>query len=393
MKKSTVIILIIGLLILLFVDRCTTINLTTADIFRPKSYNHFKELTQKPQSENFEIVPALGTFPILYNSAKNEFYLRNGQGLTKYDASGNLMISNDLNKEKYTSIFDFANFVPYVFAENGVYDFSGNRLIYSKFSKILNPKNELSNKEFKSIFEENYRQSNLVIYDTDRKVEYGRNCFPMYFQRGENWILMFSQKDDYRFSHQGNEVFESDTIGQIDFKGFPAKFSNQRLTVLKDVKTGLYSINQLGKEKIDDDYLNKYYTQILKEEKLDYQTNDKIKLLSRKKDDYYETGNPFSLPKWVTPSFINTAYYRLTYQNEKLFFKGKAVKMYDNPTAQNDLYLYELPKQFRTKSKLVFLDYGLDLGSYMDMTSGEIDPIVKNTGLYLIKPKKIYSSK
>ncbi|UQB69891.1 hypothetical protein [Epilithonimonas zeae] len=388
MKKSTVIILIIGLLILLFIDRCTTINLTTADIFRPKSYNHFKELTQKPQSENFEIVPALGTFPILYNSVKNEFYLKNGQGLTKYDASGNLMISNDLNKEKYTSIFDFSNFVPYVFAENGVYDFSGNRLIYSKFSQILNVKNELSDKEFKSIFEENYRQSNLVIYDTDRNIESGRNCFPMYFRIGENWILMFSQKDDYRFSHQGNEVFESDTIGQIDFKGFPAKFFNQGLTVLKDFKTGLYSINQLGKEKIDDDYLNKYYTQILKEKNLDYQTDSKIKLLSRKKDDYYETGNPFSLPQWVAPSFINTAYYSLTYQNEKLFFKAKAVKMYDSPTAQNDLYLYELPKQFRIKSKLAFIDYGLDIGGYMDMNSGEIDPIIKNTGLYLIKLKK-----
>jgi len=393
MKKFAVIILIISLLFLLFLDRCTTINVTTADIFRPKSYQYFKELPQKPQSENFEIVPALGTFPILYNSSQNEFYIKHGQGLTKYDSAGNVIISNDLAKEKYTSMFDFANFVPYVFAEKGVYDYSGKRLVYSQFSKIINANNELNNQEFKSIFEDNYRKANLVIYDTDRNIEYGRECFPMYFQSDNQWILMFSQKGDYRFSHQGNSEIKTDTIGQIDFLGFPAKFSNQRLMVLKDFQNGIYSINQIGKERIDDQYLNTYYTQILKEKKLDYQTDDEIKLLSRKKEQYHEMGNPFSLPKWISPSFINTAFFRLTYQKEKLFLKAQAVKYSDNRTVQNDMYLYELPKNLRSKSKLSFLDYALDLGGYMDSTTGESDPIIKNSGLYLIKPKSNYSSK
>jgi len=388
MKKSVIIISIVGLVSLLFVDRCTTINLTTADVFRPKSYQYFKKLPQKPQSENYEIVPALGTFPILYNSSKNEFYLKYGQGLTKYDSVGNVIISNDLAKEKYTSMFDFANFVPYVFAEKGVYDYSGKRLIYSKFANILNAQNELDDKNFKSIFEDNYRRADLVIYDANRNIDSERDCFPMYFQINNQWILIFSQKGDYRFSHQGNSKIETDTIGQIDFLGFPAKFSNQRLIVLKDFQNRIYSINQLGKETIDDDYLDKYYTQILKEKKLDYQTDAEIKLLSRKKEQYYEMGNPFDLPNWISPSFINTAYFRLTYQNEKLFFKAQAVKLSDSRKVQNDMFLYELPKNLRLKSKLAFLNYVLDIGGYMDSTTGEVEPIIKNAGLYLIKPKK-----
>ena len=73
-----------------------------------------------------------------------------------------MSISNDLAKEKYTSIFDFANFVPYVFAEKGVYDYSGKRLFYSQFSKIINANNELNNQEFKSIFEDNEKALEII---------------------------------------------------------------------------------------------------------------------------------------------------------------------------------------------------------------------------------------
>lgn len=57
-------------------------------------------------------------------------------------------------------------------------------------------------------------------------------------------------------------------------------------------------------------------------------------------------------------------------------------------TIQNDKFLYELPKNLRSKSKLSFLDYALDIGGYMDSNTGEMDPIIKNSGLYLMKPKR-----
>ena len=387
MKKPIIIILIVCITVLFFVDRCTTVNLTTADIFRPESYDHFKNLTQKPQSKSYEIIPAKGSFPVLYDSVNNVFYIRNGQGLTKYDAVGNVIISNDLSKEKYTSTFDFANFVPYVFAQNGIYDFSGKTLFYSKFSQVLNAENELSDQDFKSIFETNYRNADLVIYDTNRNVDSEKDCQPMYFKIKNEWILMFSQKGDYRFSHQGSNDVKNDTIGQIDFLGFPSKFADKRLMVLKDSKNAIFSIRQMGKEDITDDYLDTYYTQILKERKTDYSTNDNVKLLSRRKDDYYFTGNPFGLPDWVSPSFMNTGFFRLNYRGEHIYFKEKAVKMSSDSKVQNDFYIYELPQKYRAKSKLAFLHYSLDVGGYMNDSTQVVEPIIRNAGLYIIKPK------
>ena len=199
---------------------------------------------------------------------------------------------------------------------------------------------------------------------------------------------MFSQKGDYRFSHQQNGDIENDTIGQIDFIGFPAKFSNQRLTVLKDAENGIFSIRQLGMEAISDKYLDTYYTQILKERKEDYQTDDKFKLLCYTKDEYYSSGNYFSLPSWVASSFMLTGFFRLTYRNENLYFKEKALKIGAGATIQNDLSIYELPKKFSTKSKVAFLLYDLNIGGYMNDSTDVVEPMIKNAGLYLVKPKK-----
>jgi len=386
MKKIIYSLIITTLLVLLFLDRCTTHNISTNDFFKPKSYKNFKSLIEKPQSKNYEILPVIGTFPILYDSIKNDYYVSNYKGLTKYDYLGNIIISDDLEKEKYTSVFDFANFIPYVFAENGVYDFSGKKLVYTKFSQILNTENEIKDADFKILFEKYYDDAEMVVYDTDRNFDYLAQNYPMYFKIKNNWILLFSQKGDYRFTHSGSSLVENDTIGQIDFLNFPAKFADKRLIVLKNQKSGIYSTKQIG-EKIDDDYLKMYYTQLLKEQKLDYQSSSSIELLSRKKDEYYFTGSYFDFPDWVSPSFINTAYYQVTYNNEKLFFKEKAIKYFKDSKCKNDLYLYELPKHLRTKSKVAFLDYTIDIGGYMNDSTGIVDPIIKNGGLYILKQK------
>ncbi|MEO5910131.1 MAG: hypothetical protein ABIP95_04540 [Pelobium sp.] len=386
-KKVLITLMITVLVILLFMDRCTTYNLTTADVFRSKSLLESKSLTAQPQSENYEIVPLIGDFPVLYDSVKNEFYLSNKQGLSKYDHLGNLMFSDDLANEKYTSVFDFANYTPYVFAENGVYDFSGSQLIYHKLYEVLNSKNELQDTDFKKTFEKYYQNAELVIYETDRNLEFEQDTKPMYFRIKGKWSLLFSQKGDFRFSHLQNEELETDTIGQIDFKDFPPKFADKRLMVLKDEENGIYATKQIG-EIIDDAYLKMYYTQILKEQKFDYKTTDAVELVSRKKEEYYFTGSFIDLPEWVSPSFINTGYFKLSYRNENLFFKEKAVKYFKDSKCKNDLYLYELPKHLRSKSKIAFLHYAINVGGYTNDSTGNVDPIIKNAGLYLVKPKK-----
>jgi hypothetical protein len=389
MEKSIIVIVILVIFILLFIEKCSLINLSTADIFRPKFYNDFKSLQDTVQSENYEIVRVDGEFPILFDSTKNEFYLAKGKGLTKIDSKGNVIFSADLSNEGYNSVFDFANFIPYVFAEGGVYDFSENKLSFFKFSQKLNAENEVSDKDFKSFFEKFYQDAELVVYETDRNTDDRKLNHPMYFKVKEEWILLFSQKGDNRFTHQRSSE-DNDIIGQIDFENFPSKFANKRLVVLKDAKQGVYLTKQIG-QKIDDEYLKNYYTQILNEQKLDYQTTNCISMLSRKKDDYYFTGSYLDLPNWVRPSFINTAYFELMYYGEKLFFKEKAIKYNSDSQCKDGLYLYELPKNMRKSTRVAFLHYDLDVGGFYDANTGIAEPIIKNTGLYMIRPKSKYT--
>lgn len=372
--------------ILLFIEKCSLVNLSTADIFRPKTYQNFKGLQDTVQSGGYEIVPIEGDFPILFDSIKSEFYIANNRGLTKIDAQGNILFSADLLKEKNTSVFDFANFSPYVFTEKGVYDFSGNELKYEAFSKILNVENELSDSNFKALFEKYYQEAELVLYGTDRNIDFNRDCLPMYFKIKNQWVLLFSQKGDHRFTHQLS-LDADDIIGQIDFENFPAKFSDKRLMVLKDHKNGIYSTQQVG-IKIDDKYLETYFTQILKEQKLNYRTAHKFELLSHKKESYYYTGSYWNLPKWVAPSFLNTAYFELLYYKERLFFKEKVIKHFSNFKCKNELYLYEVPVNLRKKTKVAFIDYDLNIGGYVNDSTGIVDPIIKNAGLYMVRPRQ-----
>lgn len=53
-----------------------------------KKLENFKRLAnplERVRSKNYEITSIKGTLPILYDSIKNQFYLKNEKGLTKLD--------------------------------------------------------------------------------------------------------------------------------------------------------------------------------------------------------------------------------------------------------------------------------------------------------------------
>lgn len=362
------------------------VNLSTSDFFRPKKYQNANSLLSTIQSENYEIISIEGDFPILFDSIKNEFYIKNKRGLTKINSQGDIILSENLLSEEYTSVYDFANFTPYVFSENIVYDFSGDRLIKSNLDKRLNTNNELTENEFKNTFEKMYQTAEIVIYETDRNIDYNRNCFPIYFKINDKWILLYSKKDDYQFTHSNTQEDYGNIIGQIDYKDFPAKFNHKRLIVLKDIKNGIYSTNLFG-EKISDKILNTFFTTILNERKLDYQTNNKSEIISSKKEDYSSARSHWILSDLVFPSFLMTAYFQIDYNDETFFIKGKAIKYYGDQI-KNGLYLYEIPKKFRKNIPIAFLHYDPGLGSSKIMSTGITTPNAKGVGLYIIKPKK-----
>ncbi|EWH10950.1 hypothetical protein KLA_16115 [Cellulophaga geojensis KL-A] len=344
-----------------------------------KKLENFKRLTsplERVRSKNYEITSIKGTLPILYDSIKNQFYLKNEKGLTKLDNQGNVMFSDDLSSEKsYISTLDYNNFIPFVFTSQGVYDFSGKELIFMPFEEKLNIKNELSNSNFKSIFEENYISADLVVYGNEIEDETAQ--FRIYFRVDNKWILLLSQKGDYnQFKHPETYNKNANTTAQIDYSKFSSKFSNKRLIALKDSQRGLYSAKERDRN------LNNYSTVVLKESKLDYKTTNKLKMVAIKNNSYY------GLPDWMNHTFFKLAYFELNYKNEQMFFKGNTFKYREvsSEVTNKDFYLYELPKGMRNKTKVAFLDIRNYTGIAIDPRMKYLEPQIENTGIFIIKP-------
>ena len=385
-NKSLLNKIIILLILLFFLDRCSLINITTSDLFRPSYYKDFKCLTENISSENYELVLVKnGTFPILFDSIKNEYYVKTENGLAKFDSNGKVVISANLADE-FSSTTDFENFIPYVFVDKGVYDFTGDKLGFKAFSKIINNKNDMSDEEYFDVFLKNYNEAEIVVYEKEFYLENERMCTPMYFRVGNNWILMYSQTNDNRFSHPGNYGFPDITIGQVDYNGYPAKYNNTGLIVLKDHKNAIYSTIQIA-EKITDEYFNKYFGTSLKEKNLNYNTSNEVSLVSRKKERFLDGKYYFNIPNWIAPDFINEGYYQIKFNNENLYFKEKAWKKFGQLKCETETYLYESPLLSRSKAKVAFLHYGLDLGGSYDNNTGITTSDIKNNGLYIIRPK------
>ncbi|MDO6492446.1 MULTISPECIES: hypothetical protein [unclassified Cellulophaga] len=344
-----------------------------------KKLENFKILTssiERVRSKNYEITPIKGTLPILYDTIKNQFYLKNEKGLTKLDNQGNVMFSDDLSNEKsYISTLDYNNFVPFVFTSKGVYDFSGKELIFMPFEEKFNIKSELSNSNFKSIFEENYNSADLVIYGNEIEDETAQ--FRIYFRVDKKWILLLSQKGDYnQFRYPETFKKNANTTAQIDYSKFSSKFSNKKLIALKDNQRGLYSAKERDRN------LNNYSTVVLKESKLDYKTTNELKMVAIKNKSYY------GLPAWMNHTFFKLAYFELNYENEQLFFKGNTFKynLVSNEITNKDFYLFELPKNMRDKTKVAFLDIKKYTGVEVDPRTNYLEPQIENTGIFIIKP-------
>lgn len=343
-------LIVLVIAVVLFMDRCTPVDISTADIFRSNRVNTSPSFNGSMVYKEYEIVPIQGSLPVLFDSVNRVFYLRNGNGLTKIDSRGKVLLSDSLAQEKVTSVFHFNNFIPFVFTNKGVYDFSAEQVEYQDIAEVYNENNELSDKAFKTLFQQLYSNSEMVVYEHDNLLD-NTERYPMYFYMNNQWTLLYSQEGEYRFSHLNYGNLEKTIIGQIDFESFPAKFNNRKLIVLKDEKRKIYTTRALS----DDDYYDMYYTQILGERELNYKTDNSLDVVSYKKIDYHYTGGYYSLPKWVSPSFLVNAYYKLSYEGETLYFNSKTIKYNGDRTAKENIDFFQTPKIKGYEPKIAFL--------------------------------------
>lgn len=349
-KKVMWLLIVLVIVVVLFMDRCTPIDISTADIFRSNRVIASPSFNDSMVYDTYEIVPVQGSLPILYDSISSVFYVRNGNGLTKIDSQGKVLLSDSLAHEKITSVFHFDNFIPFVFTNKGVYDFSAEQVKYQDIAEVYNESNDLCETAFKTLFQQLYSNSEMVVYEHDNLVDHAER-YPMYFYTNSQWILVYAQEGEYRFSHLNYGSLEKTIIGQIDFENFPAKFNNRKLIVLKDEKQKIYATRLLS----DDDYYDTYHTQILEDRDLNYKTDNSLDVVSYKKIDYYYTGGYFTLPKWVRPSFLVEAYYKLSYEGETLYFNSKTIKYNGDRTVKENVNFFQTPKIKGYEQKIAFL--------------------------------------
>lgn len=361
-KKEMITIGITIILIIAFLDRCTPVNISTNDIFRSGKLKQSVTLENGIVFGQYEIIQIKGTLPILYDSTSSCFYLKNDNGLAKINASGEVVIDNALTNEKITSTIDFLNYLPYVFTRGGVYDFSGDETAFIPFSQIDNVDQNMPDDEFKSRFEKLYHDAAMVVYENNKMLN-DADGYPMFFKVGDQWQLLFTQKGEYRFSFNNYTAFDKQIIGQADFQNFPSKLNGRKLIVLKDRTKKQYTTTHEPK---NDVYFDTYYTEILRERKLDYHSDNTLKIISYKKLGYYSVGNPFDLPDWTMATFHVHAYYQLCYDGAQAFFHTNTFKYRGG--IQNDFTLFEIPKHMRKQSKVAF--------------------IMNKDSLYVIRPKK-----
>jgi len=366
MKAYQIILIVIALLLLLLLDRCTVVNITTASVFKSHKYDSFNYLKDGVSSDDFELIRIKkAQYPILYDTLQNTFYINSKNGLYKINGKGEVVFKDSILVETKNSLTDFINHSYYVFTEDAVYDYSKDTIKAEKFTTSYNENGQMEAVEWGTIFKDLYKKATVVIYESDRYTYEKCQCYPIYFKIENNWSVMYTGSFDSEFS-QLNFDFDN-YIGQVDLKNFPPKFN--KLVVLRDNDRKMFS----DKRNTDDDFLNMYFTVHGDEQKLDYSTSDKLQKLFYSKENIYNEAAYTSIPI----SFGGIAYYELTIDNKPIFFKEHAIKDVGWGKFESNLYLFQVPKKFRSKTQVRFLDFRYQSNRYQ---SGSED-------LYIIKRK------
>lgn len=367
MKKYHIILLAIILTIGVVLDRCTSVNITTASIFKKSAYDNFKYLKQGVTSANYEIVRLSHTaYPILYDTINNNFYINGAAGISKIDGQGNIVHQDSIFKDQNTSLVDFVNHSYYVFTADAVYDYSKKDIQPEKMATVINEDNKMEPEEWDNAFKQLYKKAEVVIYEDDRYTYDKCSCNPVYFKIADKWTLMYTDPNQHDLTLKNIDMHNS--IGRAELQGYPAKFNG--LIVLRDNDRKMFSDMQ----NTDDAFLATYYTVHMNEQKLDYKSDDKLENLFFRKEIVDNEAAYTDIPL----SFGGIAYYKLTIGHEDIFLKENASK--ESGLAgklESNMYLFELPEKFRSKTAVRFLDFRSISNVYQ---SG-------SEGLYIIRKK------
>ncbi len=343
-------------LLLVFIQKCTTINITSASLFMKKEYESYNYLKEGINSENSQILK-ISDSPynsIAYDEIGNFFIIYGDERIRKINSFG----EEEFSVNKSDSI-SYANLGSYVFTESEVYDLTQKKVKGEEIKQVIDfTKKKLSIDGFFKLMQTYYNKASVVIY---ANVEtFGAKNYKVYLKIENDWLGIYISQNK---SH-GINFYPS---GEI-VKRYPEKL--KKLIFLKNPVNNRYSTRSSGNESFSSVPDRVVLTM---ENKLEYPKYGAIKTSFYQKENTYGTIAYTSIPM----SFIGTSYLRLKIDKEVFKFKEKGIKSIGFISkAKHYLSYYVLSKAYTEKSEVSFLKLFYPTNSY---ESG-------SKGLYIIKP-------
>ncbi len=320
-------IIILLLLVVVIFQQCTTINFNTP--LKKKAYDNYPYLKEGVESEHYTIQPFLDRYPpsVTYNPAGNYFIIEGDQYYKKLDSNGHELITI-----KREGGMEMPKFTHYIFSVRGVCNLSDGQIEEMLFAEVLNADRALKPNDWKLLFDQYYKASEIVIYGEELPYPEGKG-FSVFFKKDNEWVKLFTKKNETR------AYDDSEALKHV-YSGYPAKFT--RTVVLKDPLKKTFS-NKEREEYLLVSIDKKNYT-------LSYSNNRKIKSLYFNKeivdDEIAYTPIPIS--------FSGTSYYRIKMKEGSLTFKESATKPIFMPV-RNHFHWYILPDEYFNQSEVSFL--------------------------------------
>jgi len=177
------------ILLIVFVEKCTVINIMSSSLFKKKAYNNYTYLHQGVKNVDSEIVK-ISESPynsIMYDEKENYFIIYGDYDIRKINNNGveEFLISR-------TDDVSYANSGRFVFAKNMVYDLSQASVTKTKINNIIYPSGEqLELNGFLNLLNQYYQKANTVIYAKETSVAKNHK---VYLKIENEWIGVYLSK-------------------------------------------------------------------------------------------------------------------------------------------------------------------------------------------------------
>jgi len=345
------------ILTLIIVDRCTEVNVTSSPIFGKKEFKSYPFLKDGVSSDSYEIKYIIdGYKEFTYDTINNYFIINTAYKILKISGEGKVLnnIEPIYPKEATASAYSSSErvytpvqsyFLMGTDKDSLVYNLSKSK-IKEKLTKIITTSHIKTQEEWLAFYTPYYNMADVVIYRV--KFEGIEDVQPIYLKINNKWILiLFSENYKRNLAHPE--------------EGFPEKYP--KLIHLKDYKRHTYSKISSSLEKTPwEETISESHEKGF-EKKFFRKTYTHQRFLNL----YYIELFPYV--------FEGTGFFNLTIGEDLLKFKNN---MYQTSffEERTGLSYFTLPKQFRKKTEVSFIEYD----SYLGNIPGE--------GLYIIKRKE-----